>query len=124
MKCPRCGYTDEKRTIKVNPNDIIDYITQEEGVTISEIRQKNNKPRYAYIRYIIAFMLKRYSKLTVNEIGSYLNRDHSSITHGIKQIRNPFLFDLRIKYTKYNFKIKKMRNEVKRQAHTNYKEGI
>ena len=63
-------------------------VTESFGVTLDEMRSSNRHRRIVEARHTWCWMMNKYSNLTRKEVGHVLNRDHSSISHAVKSMRD------------------------------------
>jgi chromosomal replication initiator protein len=69
---------------------------------------RKRKPEIVSARYACAYLLKRFTKLTLIEIAEYINvRDHSTVLHAIKSAKNWMETN-----RQYNLTIKKLENQL------------
>ena len=63
-------------------------VTESFGVTLDEMRSQNRSRRIVEARHAWCWFMDKYSNLTRKEVGHVLNRDHSSISHAVKSMRD------------------------------------
>lgn len=75
-----------------------------------EINLKRNtrKRQYVEARAVFYKLCREFTKLSLEEIGKQVNRDHASVLHGIRSLNNWIEYDNRIKN---NLRI--LRNKVR-----------
>lgn len=76
-----------------NPNEMLDYdvilrvVAKHFSIKVSEIKAKDRSRRVAVPRQICMYLIRKYSKKSLPEIGEILGgRDHTTILHGINAI--------------------------------------
>jgi len=72
---------------EISPRVIIDKVCSFYRIKKEEIKSESRKKNIAEPRQICMYLLKKYTKLNLNEIASILNKkDHTTIMHGISKI--------------------------------------
>jgi hypothetical protein len=71
---------------------IIDYILRKEHVELEEIRKKklgiSRKRELVFTRQLCMFFARGKTKASLAAIGTYMNRDHATVLHAVKNINN------------------------------------
>jgi chromosomal replication initiator protein len=67
--------------------DLLEVVAEEGGIAVSDIINKGRKTEFVRARYVAMFLLKEYYGLSASEIARKLNRDHTSVLHGLKQMQ-------------------------------------
>ena len=89
----------------ITHNKIIELVKDEFGV---DILTKSRRREIIDARHSCAYLLKRFTGLTLREIASYVGlKDHTSVINSIKQATNWMATDI-----EYRMKIKKLENEL------------
>jgi hypothetical protein len=73
------------------PIEIIQMTSECFGVHVRYIIGKSRKQKYVYLRFMVFSILydkSGYHKMTLKGIGSALNRDHSTVIHGLNMHNN------------------------------------
>jgi len=73
---------------------IVSIICHITGLTLADLRRKLRKQNYVEARYVSVYMIRKYvqewpdnkGKVPLTRIGAYLNRDHTTIIHGLEEI--------------------------------------
>ena len=60
----------------------------ETSASIDNIGLKKRTRHYSDSRFVYFAMAKKYTKFPLQTIGKYVNRDHTTVLHGIRQISN------------------------------------
>lgn len=71
---------------KLNHILLITCITQK--VSIEAIKSKVRLRKVTDSRFIYYYISRKITRSNLEEIGSLVNRDHSTVIHGIKQVEN------------------------------------
>jgi len=101
-------YVDPSRYAKID-SYIYSFISTELGINIINLGTKTKETEYVFARYLYFFALKHLTKLSTTAIGHKLNRDHATVLHGIKRIK-----EMRVYGTAKEKKvIIKLKNEMK-----------
>ena len=78
---------------------IIDEVCRERELTKEKLL---NKTRLRYIvesRQIAFYLARRYTTLSLQEIGNHFKKDHATVLFGVKNIKNLIQIDNEIKLT-------------------------
>lgn len=71
-----------KKTSSTEANQIIYLVLRESGFTRTELESKSRKRELTFVRHMAMYFLKKYSDMTLKEIGKIFGgRDHSSVSH-------------------------------------------
>ena len=76
---------------------IVQSVADSNGVTKSEILSKSRLSKLVYLRQMIAYLSKKLTKFSLQEIGKHLGgKDHATIIYCIRQFeqkleRNPMI---------------------------------
>lgn len=64
------------------------------------IRAKNRQSNIREARQLVAYLIREYTDLSLPKVGFVINRDHTTVIHSIKVVRNEIEFnkDYRRKY--------------------------
>ena len=79
-----------------------------------KIDNKTRKREYVEARFIYFKLLREFTNMSLNAIGSFVKRDHATVLYGVNQLETWMQYDNRIK-TNY----KAIRNIVVNYATTN-----
>ncbi len=63
------------------------------GVAPEAIHQRDRSLRVAEVRQIVMLALRDHGRFTLQEVGDYLKRDHSTVHHGIERTRKRLRVD-------------------------------
>ncbi len=77
----------EKDIKAVNYKDILENVSSYYKISTDDILSKSRKKYLITPRYISMYLMSELLSLTLKEIGSIFNRDHTSVMHGIKTIK-------------------------------------
>jgi chromosomal replication initiator protein len=70
------------------PDYIIEKIALYYGISVEEISGKSKIKNTALARQISMYLLRKLTNLTLEDIGSLLNKDHSTVLHAIRRIED------------------------------------
>lgn len=70
--------------MKINIPAIIRAVSKDQNVTMKSILSKSRKARTAKARAAVMALMRR-SGMTFEEIGNWLDRDHSTVMHGCQR---------------------------------------
>lgn len=67
---------------------VADFVCDREGVTVDTVKSVTQKAQVVRARYIIFYFTRRLTKgyISYSVIGSFFNRDHATVLHGIRSI--------------------------------------
>jgi hypothetical protein len=91
---------------------IKDIICRGENISPEIVEQawnlKKRKRELVFTRQLIFYFIREHSKLSLNNIGALLHKDHATVMHAIKTIKNLVEVDkgIRIKVDLYRDKIR------------------
>ena len=80
----RCRKFHKNRTM----DKIADVVASQSGVSLDKIRSKSRKMPLPELRQIILYFGMKFRLGTLEKVGSYLKKDHSTVCHSIKQVNN------------------------------------
>lgn len=90
---------------------ILKHICKYVGQSFEDVKDKKyNGAELTYPRQLYAYFCKKYTKETLQNIGRYINKNHSTIIHSASQIENYKEFDKRIRHD-----LRKLNNEFSHQ---------
>lgn len=79
---------DEKKV--VTPDLITDVVCEHFGITKEQITSKSRSNDVAKPRQIIMYLCKSMTDLSLETIGTYLKRDHTTVMHGIRTMTDDY----------------------------------
>ena len=65
---------------------IINTVLRETFFTLPEISTPSRKRELTEARQLCMFFLKKYTKLSLNDIGAQVSRDHATVLHAVKTV--------------------------------------
>lgn len=65
---------------------IRDFISCQFKVSVDDLKSRSRKRAVTFPRQVAMFMTRKYTEESLADIGSYYNRDHSTVLHAIKVI--------------------------------------
>jgi chromosomal replication initiation ATPase DnaA len=92
VTCEHCGKQTNISLRKENKKGlgvelIINIVCDYFNVDILELKNKSRYRKYVYARQLIMYFLTR-EQITLKEIGKIFNRDHTTVVHANRTIRN------------------------------------
>ena len=89
-------------------NIIIKEVCDYYHVTIEEMKYRSRLRELVKVRQLIMFFCRKYTILSSEAIGKLINRDHSTVLSGIKNVQDQFDTDknYRMQFNELNEKIK------------------
>lgn len=82
---------EEIKTLKINP--ILRAVSAHYGVTIPEIKSNIRNIRCVTPRHVAYFIAARQSGLSIAAIGRRFGKDHTTILHAVRKMRELLLID-------------------------------
>lgn len=65
---------------------IRDFIAAQYRVTINDLQSKSRKQAIVFPRQVCMYLARKHTELPLADIGRALNRDHSTVVHGVRAI--------------------------------------
>lgn len=100
-------YYKRDNPIQLSEHFIIELITRMTLISIRELQSKTRKREVAEARQIAMYFIKKYTKISLIEIGKIFNRDHSTVIYSIKNIESLKDSDKNI-----NYLVTKLKNNI------------
>lgn len=82
----------------VTLEDIADVVTRFYGVSIDDLRSPSRVTHFARPRQVVMYLGREVVGATLAEIGAFLDRDHSSVSHGEQNIARLQATDADLRY--------------------------
>jgi len=85
-------------TGKINKEEILRIVCNELEMEFDELKNRKTRLReFVYARQLYGYFCKIYTKESLSSIGKFINKDHATIIHSVKQINNFKDVDKKIK---------------------------
>lgn len=84
----RSDHPDSDETCPDSADDIMFNFTQATGIKLYKLRKRCNNRELVDARNVCAYLIRRSTALGVVYIGKMINRHHSTVLHGIKEVMN------------------------------------
>lgn len=68
-------------------NEIMESVSKYYQITVSEITEKRRHAKIVRARQVAAYLLREDLRLSLHEVGAIINRDHSSVVHAHKLVK-------------------------------------
>ena len=81
----------------VSMKTIVDYVCFEYGITLADLIKRDKARPLPDARHLIFYIAYKKDLGTAEAIGHYLQRDHATVLHGMKKIRNLYEVDSEIR---------------------------
>jgi chromosomal replication initiator protein len=75
------------------PNAILLAVARFYGIKIDDLKGKSRHKQIVAPRHIAMYLLREDGHLSTPEVGRLLNRDHTTVLHGIKQVASDIARD-------------------------------
>lgn len=87
-------YIDRMSYLNKSSDVIVSIVSEVTGLTVMQISSKSRKQPFVYARCYISYFLRKYTHMTLKEIGAILGgRDHSTILYSIDLFKQMHQFD-------------------------------
>lgn len=73
---------------KITPDIIIDKTAEYYNISRDDITSKKKDGRIAKARQVVMYLSRNLTDYTLQDIGNIINRDHSTVMHGVTNIEN------------------------------------
>ena len=80
------GEFTAKRT-RPNLDRILMYVAREYSVPIGDIKGRSQEASIAWARHNVFYLASVLTRMSSMDIGRAMNRDHSSVLHGVRRVR-------------------------------------
>ncbi len=87
-----------EKKIRVREENILKIVFEYLDVPFKH-NYKNRKRELVFARQVALFFLKKYTPKSLVELGNIFNKDHASVLHSIKTIKNLLETDKQVRYT-------------------------
>lgn len=74
-------YNAERRA-----EDIVAVVAQHYNVKLEEIKGHSRVNKISFCRQVIIFFLRRYTQMSLKEVGRMLNKDHTTAVYAVRRI--------------------------------------
>jgi len=79
---------------KLTKEEILKVICRELQMNFEEVKNRKTRLRdFVYARQLYAYFCKQYTNESLSKIGKFINKDHATMIHSIKQIKGLCEFD-------------------------------
>lgn len=79
---------------------IAEAVAHEFDISVAELTSRRRTRRASVPRHVFMYLVKTMTPSSISEIGRWLDRDHTSVIHGVRQIeirtRNDTVFRARL----------------------------
>jgi chromosomal replication initiator protein len=109
--CPNCGHVHDQAAPKVNKitqvkkaNDLKRLVFDYYGVTETAVLSRCRKEKLAACRHMAIAIIRKYTGMSQEDIGKMFKRDHTSILHAEKRLKNSLFTKQDLYYDFLNLK--------------------
>jgi chromosomal replication initiation ATPase DnaA len=81
---------NQKQLIGMTPNDILEIISKESGVTMEDILSRSRKTEKVISRHIFCGILRKNYNYSLPFIGELVGRDHTTVIYATEQFNNRY----------------------------------
>lgn len=80
----------QKRTFEVEK--IVEAILTYFDTTIEDIKRNSRVKLFVDIRMYLSYYLRKYTRLSIDDIGKIMNRDHATVIHMTKRMKTEMFY--------------------------------
>lgn len=73
---------------KITPEIILNMVAKYYGVRPGSVLNKRREASLVLCRFISYKLLRRHTRMSLNEIGEFFGRDHTSVMYGLSSLQN------------------------------------
>lgn len=77
-----------KKIIKASLEEILKSVSETSGVSVEDILSRTRKLEIVDARHIFCGIARDHHQYTLKTIGNFLNRDHTTAMHAVKNFHN------------------------------------
>lgn len=74
----------DKKAIKIFMNDVLSVVADKYSVNVESLKGPSRKMLHTKPRMIVYWICNKRLEKSLSEIGRFLNRDHTTILHGVR----------------------------------------
>ena len=83
---PPGGLTPRLAPSSLDGKAIQNFIGSQFNINIEELKSRTRKRSIAFPRQIAMYLTRKYTEISLADIGSLYNRDHSTVLHAIRVV--------------------------------------
>jgi chromosomal replication initiator protein len=88
-----------KQHVNISPEEIISLVCKNLNVSFEQLSGPRGRTDIVVSRYILCHFLYKYTIMNKSDIGKKLNRDHTTIMYGLKEVQAWIETDEKIRNT-------------------------
>ena len=81
-------------------DSILKFVSFKFNVSSEDIKSKSRKMEFVHPRQIFCYMARKLTDKSYTDIGYFINRDHATVMHAIKECNNEYNYELQQKLDK------------------------
>lgn len=78
-------------------NSIVSAIVKVTGIEFNRIQSPKRQREIVNARQLFCYFTRKRTELSFSEIGDIINRDHATVIHSVKEIKNLLTYDREFK---------------------------
>lgn len=108
--------------------DIVQFITEYKNIDLDQIKTKTREWDIVYVRHLLMYSLKSYTKMSFKSIGRMFDQDHTTVMNGVRRISTQMIDDDKIaedvKAIEHHFLIEQPKGDELWRAYVDAKKEI
>jgi chromosomal replication initiator protein len=74
-------------------SSIVNSVVNVTGIEFIKIQSVTRKREILYARHLFCYFARKRTKLSLQEIGNILNRDHATVLHSVRTVKDLLTYD-------------------------------
>lgn len=73
--------------VMVTPDQVSKMVSDHYGISVNELTSKVRRKPIVFARHLCMYLMRENTSFSLEQIGGYFSRDHSSVIHAVKKIK-------------------------------------
>lgn len=73
--------------VMVTPEQVVNVVSQHYGISVDELLSKVRRRPIVYARHCAMYLMRENTTFSLEQIGHYFSRDHTSVIHALRKIK-------------------------------------
>ena len=78
-------------------NSIVSAVVKVTGVEFNKVQSSSRRRNFVNARHLFCYFARKRTKLSFQEIGGIINRDHATIIHSVRNVEDLLSYDREFK---------------------------